>query len=137
MPNKRDYPRAARFNTELRAVLTEIIRGGVIRDPRVVGVDITVTSVEVTPDLANAHVWISSLADDVRLAEAVKGLNHAAGKLRHEIGQRIQIRSAPLLKFSTDVATREGDHLTLLIRNAVAEDREHARKRGDQDADPA
>lgn len=136
MPSKRDYPRAARFNTELRAVLAEIIRAGVIRDPRVVGLDLTVTQVEVTPDLSQAQVWISSLAEDSRLAEAIKGLNHAAGKLRHEVGQRVQVRSVPLLKFAADVATREGDRLSALIRSAVAEDREHARQRG-EDPDPA
>lgn len=131
MASKRDYPRAARFNTELRAVLTEILRADVIRDPRVAGAGLTVTSVDVTPDLANAHVWVSSLVDDAKLAEAVKGLNHAAGKLRHEVGQRIQVRHLPLLRFTADQATREGDRITALIRTVVAEDREHARSRGE------
>jgi len=131
MASKRDYPRAARFKTELRAVLSEILRADVIRDPRVAGAGLTVTSVDVTPDLANAHVWVSSLSDDDKLAEAVKGLNHAAGKLRHEVGQRIQVRHLPLLRFTADQATREGDRLTALIRTAVAEDHEHARARGE------
>lgn len=131
MASKRDYPRAARFNTELRAVLTEILRAGVIRDPRVGGTDLTVTSVEVTPDLGNAQVWVSSLASDAQLEEAVKGLNHAAGKLRHELGQRLQVRHLPALRFTTDQATRDGDRLTALIRSAVAEDQEHARVRGE------
>ena len=136
MPAKRDYPRAARLNTELRAVLAEIIRSGLIRDPRVAGIDLTVTSVEATPDLSQAQVWVSSLAEDARLQEAIQGLNHAAGKLRHEVGQRVQLRVSPQLKFGCDVATRDGDRLTALIRSAVSEDREHARRRG-EDPDAA
>ena len=100
------------------------------------GIDLTVTSVEATPDLSQAQVWVSSLAEDARLQEAIQGLNHAAGKLRHEVGQRVQLRVSPQLKFGCDVATRDGDRLTALIRSAVSEDREHARRRG-EDPDAA
>lgn len=132
--NPRDYPRAARFNTQLRGELVNLLRASLIHDPRVAGVDLSITQVQTTPDLSQAHVWMSSLADDATLARAVQGLNHAAGKLRHELGLRLHIRYVPILRFIVDEATREGDRVTALIRKAVAEDAEHAKAR--QEAPP-
>ena len=132
MPNNRDYPRAARFNSELRSVLMEVLRSALIRDPRVSGRDLTITSVDVTPDLSHAHVWVSSLSEDEVLSEAVQGLNHAANKLRHEIKRRMIIRHVPELHFAVDRATREGDRISALIRTAVERDEAHAKARSDQ-----
>lgn len=122
MANQRDYPRSARFNPQIRAELVDLLRSSLIRDPRVSGVDLSITSVETSSDLGQANVWMSSLADDETLAKAVQGLNHAAGKLRHEVGLRLHIRYVPVLRFLVDEATREGDRVTALIRKAVARD---------------
>jgi ribosome-binding factor A len=132
LSNQRDYPRAARLNTQLREELSQLLRSGLIHDPRVAGVDLSVTSVDTTPDLSQAHIWISSLADDATLAKAVQGLNHAAGKLRHEVGLRLHIRYVPVLRFVVDEATREGDRITALIRKAREEDEAHAAARGEK-----
>ena len=77
-------------------------------------------------------IWISSLGDDEPLAKAVQGLNHAAGKLRHEVGLRLHIRYVPVLRFMVDEATRQGDHVNALIRKAREEDRAHAEARGEK-----
>lgn len=135
MSNQRDYPRAARFNPQLRMELVQLLREGVIHDPRVQGVDLSITSVDTLPNLSEARILVSSLADDATLARAVQGLNHAAGKLRHEVGLRLHIRYIPLLTFAVDVATREGDRVNALIRKAREEDLRHAQARGDLDAD--
>lgn len=132
MSNQRDYPRAARFNPQLRAELVELLRSPLIRDPRVAGVDLSITSVETSQDLSHARVLMSSLADDATLAKAVQGLNHAAGKLRHEIGLRLHIRYVPSLSFVVDVATREGDRVNALIRKAREQDEASAIARGEK-----
>lgn len=132
MSNQRDYPRAARFNPQLRAELVELLRSPLIRDPRVAGVDLSITSVETSQDLSHARVLMSSLADDATLAKAVQGLNHAAGKLRHEIGLRLHIRYVPSLSFVVDTATREGDRVNALIRKAREQDEASAIARGEK-----
>ena len=132
MSNQRDYPRAARFNPQLRAELVELLRSPLIRDPRVAGVDLSITSVETSQDLSHARVLMSSLADDATLAKAVQGLNHAAGTLRHEIGLRLHIRYVPSLSFMVDVATREGDRVNALIRQAREQDEASAIARGEK-----
>jgi ribosome-binding factor A len=115
----REYPRKLRINTQLQGELAALIRGE-LSDPRVVGV--TVTGVDVSPDLRNARVTVSLLGDDQRLKEALKGLAHAAGKLRHELGERLSLRYVPQLHFTADLALREGDRISALIRTAVRSD---------------
>lgn len=120
----KDYPRAARLNTQLQAELSMVLRGELLRDPRVSGVNFSVTKVEVTQDMGHAAVFISSLfADDAKLAEAIKGLNHAAGRIRHELGLRVKLRYVPQLQFHADAALREGDRISALISQAVARDK--------------
>lgn len=124
----KEYPRKLRLNTQLQSDLAALIRDE-LSDPRVAGV--TVTAVDVSPDLRNARVDVSLLGDDARLAEAVAGLNHAAGKLRRALGKRLSLRYVPNLRFVADVRLREGDRLHALIQDAVRRDTE----RGDPSND--
>ena len=103
-----------------------MLRNQVIHDPRVAGVDLSITSIDTIADMRESRILMSSLADDATLAKAVQGLNHAAGKLRHEVGLRLHIRYIPVLTFVVDEATREGDRVTALIRKAVAKDQAQA-----------
>jgi len=129
----KDYPRSVRLNTQLQEELSQVLRSDLLHDPRVTGVNFSVTAVEVTRDMGNARVMISSLfADDARLDEAVKGLNHAAGRIRHELGRRVKLRYVPQLQFHPDKALREGDRISSLISKVVAEDRVHAEQRSDK-----
>jgi len=109
----------------------QLLRAGVIHDPRVLGVDLSITSIDTVADMRESRILMSSLADDATLAKAVQGLNHAAGKLRHEIGLRLHIRYIPVLTFAVDEATREGDRINALIRTVMAKDRAIAEARGD------
>lgn len=117
----KEYPRKLRLNAQFQLELSELIRE--LSDPRLSAV--TVTEVDVAPDLRNATVKISRLALDPNLAEPVKLLNQAAGLLRRELGKRLRLRSIPVLHFRADLALAEGDHIHKLIRQAVDEDRRH------------
>lgn len=72
-----------------------------MKDPRVQGF-LTVMRVEVTPDLDNARVYVSVLADDEAATAAIAALNHAAGHVRSEIAKRMHIRKSPSFKFVKD-----------------------------------
>ena len=109
----------------------QLLRAGVIHDPRVLGVDLSITLIDTVADMRESRILMSSLADDATLAKAVQGLNHAAGKLRHEVGLRLHIRYIPVLTFVIDEATREGDRVNALIRTVMAKDRAIAEARGD------
>lgn len=118
----REYPRKLRLNVQIQRELTSLIRTE-LTDPRVAG--ITVTTVDVAPDMRQANVTVSLLGPDEQLNIAVKALNHAAGKLRHELGVNLRLRFVPQLHFKPDVALREGDRIAQIIRKAVAEDHAH------------
>jgi ribosome-binding factor A len=124
----REYPRKLRLNAQFQEELATLIRDE-LRDPRVAGV--TVTAVDVAPDLRNATVRVSMLGADAQLSLAVEGLTHAAGKLRHALGRRLQLRLVPQLRFIADTALREGDRIGALIKAAVADDQQHASGRKD------
>ena len=130
----KDYPRAARINTRIQQELSDLLREGVLRDPRLHDAMLTVTAVDVSQDLSSAHVLVSWLGDDAGLNERVKALNHAAGKLRHELGERMRMRYVPVLRFAADRALREGDRISALIRDAVAAD-ERAHVPNDDDSE--
>ena len=128
----KEYPRAARLSAQLQEELSDLLHGNVLRDPRVYGVDFTVTAIDLTPDLSHAHVRVSSLVDAARLDEAVQGLNHASGRLRGQLGRRLRLRHIPELSFKADQVLREVEKINRLLRDARTEDRKHALGRGEE-----
>ena len=127
----KEYPRTARINAQIQRELVELIRDE-LRDPRVRGV--TVTSVEVAPDMRNARIHVSVLALDGKPAEAAVALNGAAGKLRQALKHRLAIKHIPELRFHGDATAASADHVNKLIRDARDEDRHNAEGRGEPDA---
>ena len=127
----REYPRTARINTQIQRDLAELIRDE-LRDPRVKGV--TLTSVEVSPDMRYANIRVSVLALDGKPDEAARALNGAAGKLRQALKHRLAIRHIPELRFHGDDTTANAAHVTKLIHDAREEDKHSAHDRGEQDA---
>lgn len=116
----REFSRKLRLNAQLQRELSELIRDE-LTDPRVARV--SVTQVDVSPDLRNARVSVSLLGADDQLTAAVKALNGASAKLRHALGKRLRLRQVPEPRFVPDTALREGDRIGALIREATAADR--------------
>jgi ribosome-binding factor A len=127
----KEYPRTARINTQIQRELAELIRDE-LRDPRVRGV--TLTSVDVSPDMRNARVHVSVLALDGKPAEAAAALNGAAPKLRQALKHRLRLRHIPELLFRGDATTATAAHLNKLISDAREEDKHHAHDRGEPDS---
>jgi ribosome-binding factor A len=127
----KEYPRVARINTQIQRELAEIIRDE-LRDPRVKGV--TVTSVDVAPDMRNANVRVSVLALDGKPDEAAVALNGAAPKLRQSLKHRLRLRHIPELRFHGDVTTAIANRLNKLIKEAREEDRKHHDGNGEPEA---
>jgi ribosome-binding factor A len=87
-----------------------------LRDPRV-GM-ITVTSVDVSPDISHAKVYFTTLDKDA-VAEASEGLKRAAGFLRSQLAKRIKLYTTPQLRFVYDESVERGDRLSRLIDSAI------------------
>lgn len=114
----RTNPRARRVGDQIQRELAEILREE-LKDPRVRLV--TVTSVDVSADLAHAKVYFTSLAGETERQEIAAGLARAAGFLRTALGRRMRIHNVPELHFVHDASIEEGVRLSHLIDQAVAE----------------
>jgi ribosome-binding factor A len=111
--------RQARIEGELQRVLSTLIAREV-RDPRVGNV--TITAVNVAPDLSVAQVYFVPFGDRHTPDEVLQGLSKAAGFLRGAAGRALQLRHAPRLEFAFDAQIERADHLTRLIDAAVKSD---------------
>ena len=81
------------------AILTEI------RDPRVEHV--TVTGVEVAPDMRSAKVLVSVMAEEGRQHLCLKGLQNSSGFLQSQLAKRIDSRYTPRLTFELDQGVKK------------------------------
>jgi ribosome-binding factor A len=84
-----------------------------IRDPRLAYV--TVTGVEISPDLQLATVFVSALGDQEAEASALTGLEHASGYIRRELAQRLQMRVTPAVRFVLDESWERGARVDALL----------------------
>ena len=98
---------AQRVRTELSALLARSTR-----DPGLLGV--TVTDVRMTADLQLARVYYT-LLDDSDRRSAARGLRRAQAYLRREIGQRLQLRQVPEIRFLYDDSAARQDRIARIF----------------------
>lgn len=84
-----------------------------ITDPRL-GM-ITIASADISPDLKNAKVYVTSLGGEANVEELVETLNDMAGHFRYELAQVLSLRVVPKLKFVFDSSIERGSRLSALI----------------------
>jgi ribosome-binding factor A len=114
--------RQNRVGELLRHALAEVLARGELRDPAVEGVSVTVTEVDVGPDLKNATAFIMPLGGHD--AESVaEGLNRCARFLRGQVGHSVTLRYTPQLRFAVDRSFEAADRIDALLRDpSVARD---------------
>ena len=118
--------RTERVNDLIRDELSNLLLREV-RDPRLGGL-ISLTRVEVTPDLSNARVYVSIMGEPEQQAEATRVLNTAASFFHRELKQRLQIRRVPFLVFRLDTSIQEAAEVLALIDEVARKEREAAAK---------
>ena len=100
--------RQARLAAALRVEISDLVAREV-KDPRVHAAGlVTVTRVELSPDLRSARAYVSFTGDAAAGAAAVKALTGAVGFLRGEVARRLSLRRAPDLRFIHD---RTAEHV--------------------------
>ena len=104
--------RANRVGEQIKKELSDIIMRE-IKDPRINFV--TVTGVDVTGDLQQATVYITTLGDDEQKEQTLKGLSKATGFIRSEIGKRIRLRKTPEIFFAFDQSIEYGNRIETLL----------------------
>ena len=112
--------RTDRLNGLFRSELAELISNE-LRDPRIIGM-ISITNVDVSPDLERATVYVSILADDAKHQKSsLAALNNAAPFLRKQVMERVHIRRVPAFEFEADHTIEEGARMLALMKQVAAE----------------
>ena len=106
--------------------LSDLIRTR-MKDPRIGFASIT--DVEVSADLRHAKVFVSVLGSAEEQRATLQGLEHAAGFLRHELAQRLNIRYTPEILFKLDQSIERGTRIIQLM-NEIEHGEQGARADG-------
>lgn len=88
-----------------------------LRDPRIKNV--TVISVEVSPDIRSAKVYVSIMGDEKTQRLALHGLESARGFLQARVADRIETRYTPILKFVIDPGVKKSIEASRLLREVL------------------
>jgi ribosome-binding factor A len=112
---KKGSGRPQKLGDQIQRELSDLVAREV-RDPRV-GM-ITITSVDVSPDLSHAKVFFTVL-EKAKLKDTLEGLKRSAGFLRSQLARRIKIYTTPELRFEYDESVERGDRLSRLIDSAI------------------
>jgi ribosome-binding factor A len=101
-----------RMNDRIQQILSQLLLREV-SDPRLR--NITVTEVQLDPELMYAKVYVSAMGDESRATEVMHGLRRASGYLRREVGKRIRLRNTPELHFHWDHTLEHAERINQLI----------------------
>ncbi len=101
-----------RMSGRIRKILSQLILREVA-DPRLHG--ITITDVELDPELLFAKVYVNALGEEERQAEVMLALERAKGYLRREVAHRIRLRKAPELIFRWDESLARGERINAIL----------------------
>ena len=103
-----------RLAQDMKRELIAII--GRLKDPRLEGGLLTITRLEVTPDLDVAKVYVSVMGRTDGAKPAIDALNRAAGHIRTEVSRSMHIRKAPRFTFIEDGGAAYAAHIDQLLK---------------------
>ena len=111
-------PRMRRINEVLREVVGAAMAGD-LSDPRIGFV--TVTSVETSPDLRTAKVFVSVLGDEEEREATLKGLRSSHGVIQSRIAAETRMKRTPKLTFHYDDTIEKASRVSELLEEGEDE----------------
>lgn len=115
-PRGEPSQRQLRVSEVLRKALSEVLLRTEIDDPDLYGLSITVSEVQVSPDLRNATAFVLPLGGDSE-ARTVAALIRHRRFLRGEVARRVTLRYMPALSFRLDESFDRSERLAALLRS--------------------
>ncbi|MFQ5533795.1 MAG: 30S ribosome-binding factor RbfA [Sphingomonadales bacterium] len=134
---KEPSQRQLRVAELIRHALAEIFERDVLHDADLVGVSITVTEVDISPDLKVAKVFVAPLGGGDAKA-VLAGLRRGASFLRTQISRSMSLKYSPRLSFEIDDTFDQAGRIDALLKSPrVAQDldRDDDRDFGDKQQD--
>lgn len=105
--------RMRRVNEAVREVLSAAMQD--LKDPRVGFV--TVTGVEISPDLRSGHVYVSVLGTEAERERSLEGLRSSHGYLQGRVANELKLKNTPTLSFVYDDSLDRGMRIEALLRD--------------------
>jgi ribosome-binding factor A len=99
------FKRKDRVGDQIKKEVSQIIQRE-LKDPGIGFV--TVTGVELSPDLKNARIFYSVLGDEQKRQKSDQALNRAVFFIQHEIGKKMRLKYTPKIKFVYDHSLEKG-----------------------------
>lgn len=124
--------RSDRVAEEIKKIVAELLRSE-IKDP---GLPLmtTVTSVEVSRDLAYATVFVSTLGGSHEKDQVLQVLEHSKGFIRSEVSHKLRLRQVPEFRFKYDDSSEIGSNMSKLIDDVLARDEELRQRSGEDES---
>ena len=125
MPRPRDHEefgaqgrsqRQLRVGEELRHALAQLLRPGELRDPALFDANVTVTEVQLSPDLRNATAFVMPLGG-ANAADIIAGLRRSAPYLKGQVARAVRLRRVPNLTFALDSAFDSAHRIATLLHS--------------------
>jgi ribosome-binding factor A len=110
----REYSRSRRVADLMQREIAKLIQK-YIQDVEV-GL-ITVSVVDVSPDLKNATVFFTCMENKSDIQHISELLNEYCGQFRHELSRTLTMRSVPKIRFEFDYSLDRANKLTALIES--------------------
>lgn len=124
-----DKKRIRRIESELTKEISIMIRSD-IKDPRIAPIT-SITEIDLTDDLQSAKIYISVLGDDTEKEETIEGLKNSTGFIKRELGNRMNLRHIPDIKFILDTQIEQALHIESLIDKVIKQDNEARSERNE------
>ncbi len=113
------YPRADRIGVAIQTALSELLSRK-IEDPRISKV--TISSVELTPDLRIAYIYFTLFSGEEKVEEAMAGFESSRGYIKKHIAPKLGLRYMPELKFIYDKSFDHGSKIEALLNSVIKND---------------
>ena len=111
---------SSRRTLKAASAIREVVSMAILadmKDPRVRNV--TVTFVEVSPDMRQAKVHVSIMGDETQQRLSLRGLQSAAGYLQSKISDRIETRYTPRLEFVLDQGVKQSIEIAKILNRVL------------------
>jgi len=108
------YSRSERVSRHIRNTLSAILHRHV-KDPRLQRV--TITSVDVAPDLRLAKIYFATTAEDARIKSVLEGFKKARPYIKKLLGRELGLRYMPEIRFYYDDSLDYGARMEELFRS--------------------
>jgi len=111
--------RTLRVNELLQRELSAILRT-IYKDEALA---ITITGVQVSPDLHEGKVFVAVTGDEQDEVKALRWLKHNSKDFRFELGRRVVLKNMPHFSYSVDVTTERGNRILSVLDEIAAQDK--------------